>query len=167
MNHHGVERIRSFFLKAAGQCYAGDLPKTTIAELPKSKVYTYEEGDFLYRDVYFKNGDGSGGQTTIFQDWMPVWLMQYHGWNANDDPNTIAFLKTALRETYCSGIWNLGRGPSRFTHPDFPNLKYTVEKSQDTDFEQIEAFGGWERIYEGDSTIFWHRFQGWMIESIE
>jgi len=159
-----MEAYQSFFLEAAGKCYAGDLPKTTIAELPKSKVYRYEKRNLLYLDVYYTNGESSGGQTTIFWDSVPVWLMQYHGWCKDDDKRTLSFLKEALKSTYERGIWNFGRGPDAYTSQEFPHLRYVIDEHDSGGFE---TFSGMESVRDytrrPSDLIFWHRFHGMLL----
>ena len=75
--------IREFFFDAALATYAGNAPKATIGELPGSKHYHFERDNLIYDDVYFTNGEYSGGSTVISIRAEPkpvtLWLMQYHG----------------------------------------------------------------------------------------
>ncbi len=173
-----IAKIQAFFLEAAGQCYAGDLPKTTIAELPGSKVYRFEQGDLLYIDTYFTNDEHSGGQTVIYQDGTPVWLMQYQGLCKNDDPEVLSFLKDALRQTYCAGVWNNGRGPQE--HAKYPyvydNLVYKgLWEVAGRKGGRFDNFMGIEMIRdlstedhgEGGEMVFHHRYQGTLLARTE
>jgi len=173
-----IAEIQAFFLEAAGQCYAGDLSKTTIEELPKSKVLRYEKGDLLYLDVYFTNDEHSGGQTVIYRDNTPVWLMQYQGLCKNDSPEVLSFLKEALRETYCKGIWYNGRGPRE--HAKYPyvydNLVYKgLWELSGSKVSSFDSFMGIETIRdlstedfgEGGETVFRHRYQGTLLARVE
>lgn len=158
--------LTAFFLKAADECYAGGGKKTTIVELPGSKFYTLEakEGSFQYRDVYFTNGDRSGGQTTIFDDGKPVWLMQYMGWCQDDDSRILDFLKAALRMTYRNGIWCAGRGPEEFCDSKWNGLRYV--NSPDIGQDGFAHFSGTEQILDlknSGKPVFWHEYQGQLL----
>lgn len=152
-----LKEIEEFFLEAARQTYAADAPKTTIADLPKSKVYRYERGDWLYVDLYFSANGKSFGQTTIwFQD-QPVWGMQYHGsWDTSDE-RVIPFLKLALRESYENGVFYGGRGPNalkdesgKLTYRNWPHPRHNLAR-----------FEGYEEIYsERAKELFRHDYSG-------
>ena len=58
-------KLQDFFFEAASATYAGFAQKTTVADMPRSKVYRYERHEYLYIDTYFTNGEQGGGQTII------------------------------------------------------------------------------------------------------
>lgn len=172
MNSELLFEMTAFFLKAAGECYAGKGQKTTITELPGSKVYTFDDDPFLYKDVYYTNGENSGGQTTLFHDGTPVWLMQYQGWCKDDDPQTIALLKAALTENYSKGVWRCGRGPSTFRDQEkWPGLFYTNVplNSVHLGYPPAMEFGNFA-CYEAigpdfGPPVFYHYVRGMLLES--
>jgi hypothetical protein len=77
--------LETFYLRASAKGWAGGGVKTTIPELPGSKVITVEEGSLRYRDVYYTypGSEISSGHTGIwiYDDtrggWLPAWIMHY------------------------------------------------------------------------------------------
>jgi ribosomal protein L37AE/L43A len=66
-----TDEIKEVFFKAMCAGYAGDgSEKTTISELPGSKVITFKEGLWLVTDVYFVSpgSNFSHGTTAIYHD---------------------------------------------------------------------------------------------------
>lgn len=170
MNSEQIAWLQEFFFEAARATFAGSLvEKTTIAGLPKSEVYRYQAGDLLYVDSYYANGEYSGGQTTIFDNDTPIWLMQYHGWCMDDNPNVVDFLKLALSATYEIEQWEGGRGPRIYRSDRWPGLGYV--NAVDGKHDRFSNFEGYEAIYNrpelGDSVIFWHRYQGLLLANVE
>ncbi len=170
-----VSDIKAFFFDAALYTYAGDTPKTTIRDLPHSKVYRHSRGSFLYTDSYFTNGDLSGGQTVIHYDEEPVWIMQYQGVCQGDDPDVLKFLKRVLARAYDRRVFVGGRGRNSLSSDSdlLPaessrrNFSYTNEVLNEQK-EPFRQFRGHERIDEvtveaGIRTIFWHRYQGMLL----
>ncbi|MCR4311191.1 MAG: hypothetical protein NUV54_01300, partial [Candidatus Taylorbacteria bacterium] len=104
-------------------------------------------------------------------DGTPVWLMHYHGWCRDDDPQTIALLKAALRENYSKGVWRCGRGPSTFHDQEkWPGLVYTNVplESVHLDFRATEFgnFGCYEEISTDlGPPVFYHYVRGMLLES--
>ncbi|MBI2637708.1 MAG: hypothetical protein HYW88_02300 [Candidatus Sungbacteria bacterium] len=152
-----MKEVEEFFLEASRQTYAADAPKTTIAELPKSKVLRYERGDWLYVDCYFSANGKSFGTTTIWFQGQPVWGMQYHGhWNEKNK-RIIPFLKRALKSSYEKGEFLGGRGPVLFNEEE---LSMMYRNSPNT--KSFREFEGTEWIFEfgGDGTEFIHNYSG-------
>jgi hypothetical protein len=169
VNKTNRDALQAFYLEAALKCYAtGEVEKTTIPELPGSRVYRYERDGLLYIDTYFVNGNLSCGQTMIFRDGQPVWQMQYHGWCDKDYSEVVpTFLKTVLRFTYTSGIWNGGRGPVKLEDgPDGTGLVYSNARVEG-DFSN---FRGGETIfipgYDAE-VVFWHDYSGFLLDQDE
>lgn len=149
-----LKEVEEFFLEAARQTYAADAPKTTIDDLPASKVYRYERGDWLYVDCYFSANGKSFGQTTIWHKSQPVWGMQYHGHWHNTDKRIIPFLKRALVSAYKGGVFHGGRGPVIY---DEPHMTYC----NIADLDNFTDFKGSEWIIDADNTtIFVHHYSG-------
>lgn len=149
------KEIEEFFLEAAAKTYAADAPKTTIAELPKSKVLRYERGEWLYVDCYFSANGKSFGQTTIWFQGQPVWGMQYSGFWDKDDKRVIPFLKRALAAAYAKGEFYGGRGPHHFQDED-GSLIYTNQPDDD----DFGCFDGWEEISDSQNVLFTHYYNG-------
>ncbi len=149
-----LKEIEEFFLEASRQTYAADAPKTTIAELPKSKVLRYERGDWLYVDLYFSANGKSFGQTIVWHQDQPVWGMQYRGdWDKSDE-RVIPFLKSALKTAYDQGEFRGGRGPEYFENAD-GSLKY-INHLPNSIFTN---FSGDEKIYaSGKGFVLYHAF---------
>lgn len=158
--------LEEFFLEAAVQTYAGGAKKSTIAELPKSKVYRYERGDLLYLDMYWTNGEFSGGKTIIYANNVPAWMMDYDGWCKDDDKRVTSFLKQALSTTYTAGQFVAGRGPTEYfeTEKDKEGLVY--RNHYDPYHWNFTYFQGRERIFRWPAhttNLFWHRYKGLLL----
>ncbi len=163
--------LQEFFFEAARETYAGHGTKTSIEGLPKSKVYRYEKGNFLYIDTYFTNGEQSGGQTVIYikpegsSVFVPAWIMQYHGWCENDDGEIIGLLKVVLTKAYLSRTFYGGRGKLHDKSAVVPHLEYTNNWIGTFDHFSGEEKISKEDIPEGGTgletrEVFWHRYQG-------
>ncbi|MGB7957701.1 MAG: hypothetical protein WCF77_02560 [Minisyncoccia bacterium] len=181
-----VSEIQDFFFDASLATYAGDTPKTTIPDLPGSKHYHFERGDLIYDDVYFTNGESSGGSTVICLRAEPkprtLWLMQYQGWCEGDNPEVLAFLKDALRYAYEHRSFCGGRGERRYPVTSTRHkisggitLEYFNEGNEaDGPIHSLgqspfHKFSGEECITRlptrlgGPNKIFWHRYQGLLL----
>src|SRR5581483_616375 len=147
-----VAEIQDFFFDAALATYAGNTPKTTITDLPGSKHYHFERDSLIYDDVYFTNGEYSGGSTLISFRAEPkpinLWLMQYHGWCKDDDPKVLAFLKEALRSAYENRVFHGGRGPVGFpfggqirtiTHGDYLMYRNDAGRTLPSEFHKFSG----------------------------
>jgi hypothetical protein len=161
-----ADPIKQFFLEASAKTYAsGEIKKTTIGDLPGSKVYRYEGDNLLYIDTYFTNGERSGGEIVIYHKdadkWQPAWLMQYHGWCKNDDSEVLAYLKQALENAYLKGIFHGGRGVN------FPEnvLESHPIWYRNNPYGSFESGYGEECIYRGSDKVFWHKYQHYMLAS--
>ncbi|OHA00224.1 MAG: hypothetical protein A3C11_01925 [Candidatus Sungbacteria bacterium RIFCSPHIGHO2_02_FULL_49_12] len=193
MPKYNVAQLQQFFLEAAAKTYAGGAQKTTISELAGSKVYWHQVGELCYVDAYFTNGEYSGGQTLIYVRGVPAWIMQYHGWAKDDDPEVLKFLKRALSAAYECGEFHGGRGPLKLNDPEI-GLTYmnmcAVEPYQapgmvlgplyqSIPFHNLShkkraftCFGGRESIIRRTEsvfvgTVFWHRYQGLLLGEAE
>ncbi len=158
--------LQEFFFEAALMTYAGGAVKTTVPGLPKSKMYQYERGNLLYVDTYWTNGEYSGGKTLIYEDFQPVWMMDYDGWCKNDDPAVISYLKRALTAAYTAQRFCGGRGPGcLLTYEDNPEgFKY--ENRFDPAHFGFRYFQGRERIVrlaDQKTELFWHRYKGLVL----
>ncbi|HUD03169.1 MAG TPA: DUF5680 domain-containing protein [Candidatus Paceibacterota bacterium] len=149
------DEVQQVFFAAMRAGYAGDAPeKTTISELPGSKVITYQDGPWLVRDVYFihSESDSSSGMTLIYYNGQPAWTMQYQGWYVKE---VIPFLKRALAVKYRVGNWFGGRGPASYTEYNF-TYRNVVKRNSFT------RFLGHEDICEKSTgrMLGYHTYQG-------
>lgn len=161
-------KLEEFFFEAALEAWAGKGKKTTITELPRSKVFIHGNKLFHYVDSYFKaaGGTASLGQTVIWdkEKNIPIWWMQYHGAYPE---RMIPFLKTALCTAYENHEFWGGRGPLEF-HQD--GLTYINHLTKPSSF--FDLFQGWEEIIEKndgevDSSGYHHYVGGLLKPDIE
>lgn len=134
-----AEKTQAFFLKAMAEGYARDAEKTTVAELPGSRVIIFAEGDFSLKDIYYVGDNGkSAGTTTIWHRGVPVWFMSYGG---RYEKVVIPFLKKCLLSTYSEPRFWGGRGPHHMREGDLIYTNVTGRGS-------FSGFSGGERIYD-------------------
>jgi len=174
---YSVERLRRLYFKAALETYASGKEAGRFPDRPWVKRFTYRgEGEFsglLYVDEYTTNGEWSGGSTMIVLDddpTHPLWLMQYHGWCQNDDPQVLTFLKEILTTAYRESEFYGGRGrygrtvsdDGALLYENHPTLLPTSEEFVDfMGHERIRAHG---RVWQPEFTmLFWHRYQGLLL----
>lgn len=152
-----IQEFREFFLEASCKTYAGGWPKTTIAELPKSKAYWFGDKEgLLYCDCYFAPSDKGFGTITIWRRGVPRWGMQYWGGvnpilSERAKKYTIQCLKAALYNTYQSGIFIGGRGPLHFAWPSTIGELIYENHPADPYESDFTDFGGYEIIYPADT----------------
>ena len=145
-----LKAVEAFFLDAVQHTYAANAAKTSVAELPGSKVCRYARGEFLYVDIWFSSKNKSFGQTTIFHRCKPVWGMQYRGFWTGNDERVIPFQKRALlAATEFVG----GRGPHKFVEGTLVYRNFPLKKG-------FDDFAGEEEIREGSTLLFWHSYSG-------
>ena len=78
-----TDTIPSVFFDAMRNGYAKEgIKKGKIAELPGSKTIPFAAGNFMLLDCYLVTPlhPHSFGQTIIWCDNVPVWVMSYQGW---------------------------------------------------------------------------------------
>lgn len=151
------KKVESFYLDASVNTYAADAPKTTITELPRSKVLRYELGELTYVDLWFSYEIHSFGQTIIWRGGIPIWGMQYHGSVLDQDSRILPFLKRALKEAYMRREFLGGRGPLNYA--ELP-LKYRNRPHPSSTFLR---FSGEEQILNvdmGHKPVFFHKYRG-------
>jgi hypothetical protein len=152
------EQILSVFFAAMRNGYAkSGVKKDTIAELPGSKTIPFELGDFKLLDCYLVTPDSphSFGQTIIWRNDVPIWIMSYQGWYLKD---AIPFLKRALWEAYDRGDFFGGRGP-RFFQND--GMTYTNRFDFPNDWRH---FRGREEVFDRNGqNVGWHEYQGLLL----
>ena len=119
---HTVSELEAFFFRAMLAGYVASASKktkkTTIPELPGSKKIVHQEEDLKLVDFYFVSAKSyhSYGTTIIYDQGVPVWMMQYGGWYFQE---AIPVLKQALRSAYGKSHFFGGRGPAKFSLKEF------------------------------------------------
>lgn len=163
MGNVSFKEIEEFFFEASLKGYVNEeIPKTTILEMPGSKVYRYERGDLLYVDSYFVGESGKTfGSTVIWDEGRPVWYMQYHG--SCIDRKVIPFLKRALGRAYKIKTFVGGRGPITYAEG---NLMYRNDSVRE--INNFRSFLGHETIYESvelqrEVLILGHDYNGGIL----
>lgn len=162
------DQILPVFFAAMREGYATENPeKSTFNEFPGSKVITFEKEGFIVKDCYFSSkqmGELSFGQTVIFYEGVPVWVMSYQGWYAK---SVIPLLKSALWENYGAreeGIFFGGRGPDTFLSKEkrFEGLVYLNKLNSLNDWK---IFWGKEDIVDqiNSRSMGWHKYQGMLM----
>ena len=155
MNVPLVQAAQSVFLEAMCFGYAMDgtsgrpVEKSTIVELPGSKVITTDLVDWKVVDCYFTNpsSDKSAGQTMIWHKNVPVWTMSYGG---SYPKVVIPFLKKCLGRAYLEERFYGGRGPEFMEDEPFTY----VNRFHGT----FTSFKGEERIYDKSGARFGHHW---------
>lgn len=150
--------VLSVFFAAMQDGYAKNgIKKGTLAELPMSKTIPFELGDFKLLDCYLitPHGPHSFGQTIIWCEGVPVWMMSYQGWYAK---NAIPFLKKALFEAYDHRDFIGGRGPRCFTDN---GMIYVNRVEPPNDWQH---FRGREEVFDLAGVSYgWHEYQGLLL----
>jgi len=131
-----LDQVMDCFFDGGLAGYAGGGKYVPILGIPgmKSFIQTYEMPEpgsaLVYNDAYGSVGPESFGFTTITlathggYEQTPIWEMQYEGREFSDDKAVISLLKKALLATYSEKIFYGGRGPARYTSPNFSGLTY-------------------------------------------
>lgn len=145
-----TDQILPVFFAAMQNGYAGGATKSTISELPSSKVIRYKHDDFEVVDCYFTTPHSyySFGTTTIYYRGNAVWMMQYRGQYPKD---IISFLKRALRQTYEKSEFVGGRGPKGYVEG---------KKGDERSFYDESGSGGLWYQNSVPSNCDWRRFSG-------
>ena len=146
-----LRSIEHAFFEAMRNGYAQDVTKTTIAELPGSKVIPFEWGEYKVVDCYFvtPHSDKSVGQTIIWHQDVPVWTMHYGGRYAKI---AIPFLKECLHRAYVTERhFYGGRGP-RFVRGDRFTYVNHINRDSFADFE------GEEFVFDLSEQCFGHHW---------
>ena len=177
MHIEEIARLQAFFLKAAGQCYAGGLPKS-VDPITGERSYSFNDNrGRVYHDRYYSVGNGySFGQTIIFGHGIPVWQKHYQGWCQDGDDRIIPLLKAALRKNYCEGVWNAGRGPLKFEDKRWPGLVYqnggfAMGGGSPRSFDNFSTREVILRLKDDPSLeperVFWHEVHGLLLASVK
>jgi hypothetical protein len=150
--------IEKVFWKAVEKGWgSGKIKKQESPLLPWYKCIEFFSGKFRVLDTYCTTplNDKSVGFTIIWFDDIPIWTMNYGG---EYPEHTIPFLKLALQSTIIRRDFIGGRGPSRFTHEDYPDLIYTNNVYSMK--RAFSNFSGQEHIYEKGNLVGHHDYWG-------
>ena len=132
------------------------LPKSTIEQLPNSKVIQFNDGDFSVTDLYFvtDHSTASTGLKTIHFRGDPVWAMHYGGRYARI---AIPFLKECLRISYKAARFHGGRGPN-FVRGD----RFTYVNQ--LEYGSFQDFKGREEIFDfNEDSLGYHWYRGGLL----
>jgi len=153
-----TDTVLSVFFDAMRNGYAKEgIKKGKIAELPGSKTIPFAAGNFTLLDCYLVTPlhPHSFGQTIIWCDNVPVWVMSYQGWYLE---SAIPFLKRALWEAYDHRDFFGGRGPHFFTED---GMTYVNNVEPPNDWRH---FRGCEEIFDRNGqSVGWHEYQGLLL----
>ncbi|MDP5275732.1 DUF5680 domain-containing protein [Chengkuizengella axinellae] len=146
-----------FLVKAKKETYASGTGQfSTSALLEGSHQLEYEQGDYLYRDIYYGSHFFVGQEIVYFKG-KPIWSMSYAGGTTIElDQETLEFFpkfhKKAMRQI---SERNPFRGPNEFYEEEYT---YTDKHEGD-----IERFTGIEKILQSDLEIYQLNYTGGLI----
>lgn len=156
-------RAKDIFFMGMRKGYAADEPKQPVVGLPRSKLFSFEDGAYALTDCYWTTAISgySGGTTLIYHDGSPIWSMRYYG---RYDKAVIPFLKKVLMTAYALDVFVAGRGDLwQKGHAD----GYDVTYRNECKYQSFDDFKGRESITEPRfGRVFgWHEFEGgWLTE---
>ena len=125
---HLRRHAMGIFFLAMQQGYAAKPERGTSPEIPGSKTIEYHHENWRVLDTYIVTPKSpySGGTTIVYWNEIPMWMMQYLGWYADE---AIPCLKAALRANYEQDIFNGGRGPDFFEHEGFHYINVVMSNN--------------------------------------
>jgi len=129
--------MKTFLVRAKKNTYASGNPP--IKKSDGFEEFTYEEGDYSYRDQYHaRDPRPFGGEEVVWHKGNAVWIMNYYGFMLSDNVNSkkvYQFLRKAMNLVNEQRPF---RGPSNLKEEDF---EY-IDESQGT----VDNFKGTEII---------------------
>jgi hypothetical protein len=150
-----VEELHRFIVKAKAATYVGS-GKRLLPYRLASKDLQYSEGDFVYHDSYFGDGDFIGQEVVYFQH-RPVWGMNYFGRILRPDLITSAEAGMMIKRSL-SRMYEEGRFLGGFHHEE-GDLAYT-----DTSEGTLEWFTGRKWITRGGVRVYELLYNGGLIK---
>ncbi|MEX2008131.1 MAG: DUF5680 domain-containing protein [Candidatus Spechtbacterales bacterium] len=136
-----IEEIQNYFFLAMAKGWAAGRGGGGILGFPGYEAYVHGDDRFRLIDRWCVGEDGrSAGDTTIWYDGTPVWVMHYGGWY---DKKALPFLKKVLLLAYEERSFTGCRGPGRLDLGDY-SYQNAWEGSGFTSFkgeEKIERPG--------------------------
>lgn len=141
-------KIRDFFLRAMQHGFVAAEPEgeAAVPLIPGFKSFTFIEGNLKLVDTYFEGGH-TGGMTIIWENDVPVWVMNFAGYyHKNEVPTLIKALKTEYDQPWFNG----GRGPNILIDEE----RIYINIVENTNFESAR---GHERITDQNGNVLgWH-----------
>lgn len=110
-----------FLIRAKKATYASQGDEASVTPLLQgSRQLEFQEGEFLYRDIYFGMSYFIGQETVYYQG-NPIWSMSYSGgvdqeYGIELVKQVYAFLRKAMRNVSSNNPY---RGPKEFTEGDY------------------------------------------------
>jgi hypothetical protein len=144
-----------FLVEAKKRTYASEENGTSVRPLLNgSKQLEYQDGNYVYRDIYFGSAFFAGQEVVEYEQ-QPIWSMVYSGGIIIPDvsreqlASIYAFLRQALRLVNAAAPY---RGPQHFE--DGP---YTYKN---TYHGTLELFYGEEYIFAHGQKVYELRYSG-------
>lgn len=115
------EKFLDFLIKAKKATYASQGDNASVPPLLEgSRQLEFQEGQFLYRDVYF-GMSYFAGQEVVYYQGNPIWSMCYSGgvdkeFEIEFVKEVYTFLRKAMRNVSAD---NPFRGPKEFVEGDY------------------------------------------------
>lgn len=148
------ERLQNFLIKARTKTYAGNDGKVASV-LAGSKQLEWQEGDWLYRDVYYAGNGIFDGLEVVHFKGEPIWSMCYFGNFKNMSEEEIdRVLRKALLEN-----WKTAR-LSENVEWSFEDYKYICSPNFEGDINEI---AGSEEIWKNKKKIYVLYYAGGFI----
>lgn len=145
------EKIVRFLQLATQYTYAGKGREEELPCRPNSHDLKFEQGNLKYFDTYF-GGEKFSGEETVFENDIPVWVMNYSG-RTLSEPFSSDFLKEVLLLRPEAAPF---RGP--VIHRNGNNVYHNTF---DGDFMW---FQGKEEIFWGDLKVFECFYHGGIVK---
>ncbi len=147
-------KLPEFLVTAKQNTFASGTKGTK--EKDHSTLYEYAEEDWLYRDLFYGNGDRFLGHETVWKKKSPIWGMNYHGVKLDklfEEKRLYNFLREALKQVNLSHPF---RGPEKY---ESNNLRYSNVITGD-----LGNFRGVEFVYETGRTLYQLDYHGGVLE---
>lgn len=147
-------QLSQFLVEAKIVTYASGSDEFAVpAALPESNHLEYQQGDLLYKDIYF-GGLGFIGMESVYLAGKPIWGMSYYGTVLPESGETQLagmppFLKAVLRKIPQEAPY---RGPESFQQGTY---RYENEIHG-----QLTQFYGTEIIYYEGQAIYQLHYSG-------
>jgi hypothetical protein len=149
--------LEQFLVKAKLNAYAGEGEGGEGVLPDGSKEFTFEEGDFSYRDRYF-GWNPFVGEEVVWEGNQVVWSMNYYGRVIDDvvpAAEVYSFLQRAMNQVKTDRPF---RGPSSLNEGEF--------EYRDESHGTIDQFTGIERIFYRGREIYRLNYHGGSVKSI-
>lgn len=148
------KKLENFLTTARTKTYAGGGGKVAPV-LPGSDQLEYQEGDYLYRDIYYTGNGIFMGLETIYYKGNPAWSMCYYGnFKKTTEKEIDDILRKALIENWqTTRLWNYVEWLSG-------SYKYVCVP----DYQgSIEEMAGSEKIFRDNQQIYYFYYAGGLV----